>query len=90
MGCLFKSIGIIVIFVLLLPVIFLFSVFGRARHISVRRGRHDEEPTQHGGDETQYDADEQDRGSSHPDKPIDQSTVEYIDFEEVKDNAPKK
>ena len=79
MGCLFKSFGIIILFVLLLPVILMLSFFGRNRNITVHRREQNDDTINH----TEK---EQDTSTVHPDKPIDQSTVEYIAFEEVKDN----
>lgn len=79
MGCLFKSFGIIILLVLLIPVILMLSFFGRARNITVHRHKEN-------NNQTNYNNQEEDSNTVHPDKPIDQSTVEYIDFEEVKDN----
>lgn len=83
MGCLFKSFGIIILFILLVPIILMLSFFGRARNISVHRRKQND-------NQTSYNEEEQNTQTVHPDKPIDQSTVEYIDFEEVKDNDPNK
>lgn len=89
MGCLLKSFGLIIIFVLLIPVILMLSLFGRARTIKVHRHKPEDEQSQYGDDHTQHQND-QTTGAAHPNKPIDQSTVEYIDFEEVKDNDSNK
>lgn len=85
MGCLLKSFGLIIIFVLLIPVILMLSLFG----IKVHRHKSEDEQSQYGDDHTQHQND-QTTGAAHPNKPIDQSTVEYIDFEEVKDNDSNK
>ncbi len=84
MGCLFKSFGIIILLVLLLPVILLLSFFGRTRFTSVSRDVHNNDTEKENGHSDREDT------PVHPDKPIDQSTVEYIDFEEVKDNDTNK
>ena len=83
MGCLFKSFGIIILFVLLLPVILMLSFFGRNRNITLHRREQNDDTINH-TEKEQYTS------TVHPDKPIDQSTVEYIDFEEVKDNDVNK
>ena len=82
MGCLFQSIGIVIILVLLVPVMLLLSLFGRVRRATFVHKRHTEDDSQIHKDETV--ADEEDV-SERINKPIDQSTVEYIDFEEVDD-----
>lgn len=84
MGCMFKSFGIIIILVLLLPVILLLSFFGRTRYTSVHRGNRQEE---HAGETENRQNTHDDTSSVTPDTPIDQSTVEYIEFEEVKEES---
>ena len=81
MGCLFQSIGVIIIFVLLVPIMFLLSLFGRVRTSFTRNTNTDDDNKQTHRDETVADEDDSERINI----PIDQSTVEYIDFEEVDD-----
>jgi hypothetical protein len=84
MGCLFKSFGLIIIFILLLPIILLLSFFGRVRfgRGDTTHTHHDDESASHSETHNHDNIDT----SDHSDKPIDQSTVEYIDFEEVEEN----
>lgn len=82
MGCLFQSIGIIFILVLLVPVMLLLSLFGRVRRTTFSHKPHvDDEPQTHNDDTVVEEMTPEERVN----KPIDQSTVEYIDFEEVDD-----
>lgn len=82
MGCLFQSIGIIFILVLLVPVMLLLSLFGRVRRTTFSHKQHmDDEPQTHNDDTVVEEMTPEERVN----KPIDQSTVEYIDFEEVDD-----
>ncbi len=81
MGCLFQSIGVIIILVLLVPIMFLLSLFGRVRTSFTRNTNTDDDNKQTHRDETVADEDDSERINI----PIDQSTVEYIDFEEVDD-----
>lgn len=82
MGCLFHSIGIIFILVLLVPVMLLLSLFGRVRRTTFVHKQHtDDEPQTHKDETIVEDITPQERVN----KPIDQATVEYIDFEEVED-----
>lgn len=81
MGCLFQSIGVIIILVLLVPIMFLLSLFGRVRTSFTRNTNTDDDNKQTHRDETVADDDDSERINI----PIDQSTVEYIDFEEVDD-----
>ena len=82
MGCLFQSIGIIFILVLLVPVMLLLSLFGRVRRTTLSHKQHvDDEPQTHNDDTVVEEMTPEERVN----KPIDQSTVEYIDFEEVDD-----
>ncbi|MBR5844351.1 MAG: hypothetical protein IKY75_07205 [Bacteroidaceae bacterium] len=82
MGCLFQSIGIIIILVLMVPVMLLLSLFGRVRRATFMHKRHADDDSQVHKDETVAD---EEVVSDRINKPIDQSTVEYIDFEEVDD-----
>ena len=82
MGCLFQSVGIIIILVLLVPIMLLLSLFGRVRTSFMRKTRTNDDTTQTRRDEAA--ADDKD-DSERINVPIDQSTVEYIDFEEVDD-----
>lgn len=89
MGCLFKSFGIFLIFILLIPFMLLFTLFGRVRRTKMYTHQH----TQQDDDTMSYNHDTTDdtvEPSSRIDKPIDQSTVEYIDFEEVDDESQPK
>jgi hypothetical protein len=82
MGCFLQSIGIIIILVLLLPVMLFSSLFGRVRSTTFTQRRHTADdndiPT------PEYKAEEEEP-TDRINKPIDQSTVEYIDYEEVDD-----
>lgn len=82
MGCLFQSVGIIIILVLLVPIMLLLSLFGRVRTSFMRKTHTNDDTTQTRRDEAV--ADDKD-DSERINVPIDQSTVEYIDFEEVDD-----
>jgi hypothetical protein len=82
MGCLFQSIGVIIILVLLVPIMLLLSLFGRVRTSFTRKTPVDDSAKQTYHDETVADDDDE---SERVNIPIDQSTVEYIDFEEVDD-----
>ena len=81
MGCLLQSIIVGFIF-LLMPVLFLMSYFGRiGRSIFSRRTtKENDEPHQN-----DYTENNETESPERVNKPIDQSTVEYIDFEEVQD-----
>ena len=82
MGCFFHSIGIIFILILLVPVMLLLSLFGRVRRTTFVHKQHtDDEPQTHKDETIVEDITPQERVN----KPIDQETVEYIDFEEVED-----
>lgn len=83
MGCLFQSIGIIIILILLVPVMLLSSLFGRVRRTTFTQHHRTQDDTDIHTceDKAVDDTDVADRVN----KPIDQSTVEYIDFEEVDD-----
>lgn len=83
MGCLFQSIGVIIILVLLVPIMLLLSLFGRVRTTFARKTHTNDDTAHKHRDETV--ADEEDDESERINIPIDQSTVEYIDFEEVDD-----
>ena len=82
MGCLFQSIGIIIILVLLVPIMLLLSLFGRVRTTFARKTHTNDDTAHKHRDEGVADDDDE---SERINIPIDQSTVEYIDFEEVDD-----
>lgn len=75
--CLFRSLGILLLFVILIPVFLLMMLFGRGRTFTFTT-RKEAEP-----ESSQYTPDEP--SQQEVNKPIDQSTVEYIDYEEVDD-----
>lgn len=81
MGCLFRSFFLVIILVILLPVLFLMLFVGRAKvRTHTFRGKQSEQDNNaHNEPEEEYDV------APRNNKPIDQSTVEYIDFEEVDD-----
>lgn len=82
MGCFFHSIGVIFILILLVPVMLLLSLFGRVRRTTFVHKQHtDDEPQTHKDETIVEDITPEERVN----KPIDQATVEYIDFEEVED-----
>lgn len=82
MGCLFQSIGVFFILVLLVPVMLLLSLFGRVRRTTFVHKQHVDDEAQTHNDET---IEEDITPEERVNKPIDQSTVEYIDFEEIDD-----
>ncbi len=82
MGCLFQSIGVFFILVLLVPVMLLLSLFGRVRRTTFVHKQHVDDEAQTHNDETIV---EDITPEERVNKPIDQSTVEYIDFEEIDD-----
>ncbi len=78
MGCLFKSFGIILFMAILLPILLLISLFGRVKSRTTTED--EEEP------ETNHQPSNNEDTQSNIDIPIDSSTIEYVDFEEIKDN----
>lgn len=82
MGCLIKSMGLFILFAILLPVILLITLFGRIKIFSSKQNTTSNEDENTFYRETQENDEQQDNSN----KPIDSSTIEYIDFEEVKDN----
>lgn len=81
MGCLFKSFGIVLLFVILIPIVLLISLLGTFRRTTMRSSHQGQESQQ--SDEDTYTSDDEVEPVDRTNKPIDQSTVEYIDFEEV-------
>lgn len=80
MGCLFKSFGIILIMAIILPVFLLISLFGRIRsHTKTTNTPDENRDNTHQPQNEHVDED-------LSDKPIDSSTIEYIEFEEIKDH----
>ncbi|MBR6757501.1 MAG: hypothetical protein IKM35_03400 [Bacteroidaceae bacterium] len=66
---------------IILPILLLISLFGRVRSHTRTTTDTDEKPeTNH---QPQSDNDDV---PSNIDTPIDSSTIEYVDFEEIKDN----
>lgn len=80
MGCLFRSFFLVIILVILFPVLFLMLFMGRAKvRTHTFRGKKSGKDNDAHDDQEEYDV------APRNNKPIDQSTVEYIDFEEVDD-----
>ena len=78
MGCLFKTILFLPLLCLFfLPVMF-WGIFKRSHRTTFRRSRSTDENTYSAG------ASQATTDSGKNDKPIDENTVEFIDFEEVK------
>lgn len=90
MGCIFKSFFLVIILVILFPILLLLMLFGGAkvRSFTYKWGngkhRYNSYEEQDDDDRGEYDA------TQRLNTPIDQSTVEYIDFEEVEDDDSDK
>lgn len=78
MGCLFKSFGVVLLLAILLPVMLIMSLVGTFRRAASQH-RQESQPS----DNDTYTSSEEEQPIDRTNKPIDQSTVEYIDFEEV-------
>lgn len=85
MGCLFQ-LFFFVIAIVLLPILFLLNSFGRAKRRTFTFRSHDNASQRR---EQEYQPDDSD-DTPRNNTPIDQSTVEYIDFEEVEDTQSKQ
>ena len=84
MGCLFKSIFILPLIILLFFPLLLFSLFLQTRRFNRRQtaaGRENRGATKDGSWESQPNQ------RTKPEKPINESEVEFIEFEEIKDNS---